>query len=114
MYNNPWMWWTSPEAHGSMYPQYAAAFYPAAFNSAAVPSPSVATMGRVNRGNKKNWAIEEEARLTQLVEEYGTKRWVSIAKQLNIEFYGGNEIRTGKRCRERWHNHLNPGLNSTP
>jgi hypothetical protein len=35
----------------------------------------------------------------------GPKKWSQIAAQL--------PGRTGKQCRERWHNHLNPGINKS-
>jgi hypothetical protein len=35
----------------------------------------------------------------------GPKKWSQIASQLNG--------RTGKQCRERWHNHLNPNINKS-
>ena len=37
-----------------------------------------------------------------LVSEHGTRAWSMIAAQL--------PTRTGKQCRERWRNHLNPAL----
>ena len=43
--------------------------------------------------------------VTQLVAEHGAKRWTLIAKHLRG--------RTGKQCRERWHNHLNPDINKS-
>lgn len=39
----------------------------------------------------------------QLVTEYGTRRWGLIGSKLNG--------RTGKQCRERWHNQLDPKIN---
>jgi hypothetical protein len=38
-----------------------------------------------------------------LVTEYGTRRWGLIGSKLNG--------RTGKQCRERWHNQLDPNIN---
>eukprot|EP00456_Euglypha_rotunda_P029690 TRINITY_DN2321_c0_g1_i7.p1 TRINITY_DN2321_c0_g1~~TRINITY_DN2321_c0_g1_i7.p1 ORF type:complete len:734 (+),score=37.03 TRINITY_DN2321_c0_g1_i7:163-2202(+) len=37
-----------------------------------------------------------------LVKQYGTKKWSLVGSFL--------EGRTGKQCRERWHNHLNPHI----
>ncbi|XP_038052846.1 myb-related protein A-like isoform X2 [Patiria miniata] len=51
---------------------------------------------------KGPWTKEEDDRVTQLVRQYGPKRWSLISK-----FLTG---RTGKQCRERWHNHLNPDI----
>lgn len=38
----------------------------------------------------------------------GLKKWTKIAKAIKSEL--GIEGRTGKQCRERWHNHLNPEI----
>jgi Myb-like DNA-binding domain len=39
----------------------------------------------------------------------GFKKWTKIAKAIKDQL--GIDGRTGKQCRERWHNHLNPDLN---
>jgi hypothetical protein len=52
------------------------------------------------------WTAEEDRMLIQLVEQYGPEKWVLIASRLGS--------RTGKQCRERWHNHLNPQINKAP
>jgi myb proto-oncogene protein len=44
--------------------------------------------------------------LLALVNELGAEKWVVIASRLGS--------RTGKQCRERWHNHVNPVLNKAP
>ena len=51
---------------------------------------------------KKNvWTAEEDQKLLQLMEQCGDKvRWSVIGDQM--------PNRTGKQCRERWHNHLSP------
>ncbi|KAH9491846.1 Myb- protein A, partial [Bulinus truncatus] len=54
---------------------------------------------------KGPWTREEDNRVIQLVNEYGPKRWTLISKHL--------KGRTGKQCRERWHNHLNPSIKKT-
>nr|XP_054757608.1 myb-related protein B-like isoform X1 [Lytechinus pictus] len=51
---------------------------------------------------KGPWTTEEDERVVDLVREHGPKRWSLISK-----FLVG---RTGKQCRERWHNHLNPDI----
>ena len=48
------------------------------------------------------WTSEEDERLKHLVEEHGTGNWSLIG-----DFFVD---RTGKQCRERWTNHLSPGL----
>lgn len=40
--------------------------------------------------------------ITALVTRYGTKKWTQLGTHL--------PGRTGKQCRERWHNHLDPGI----
>lgn len=50
------------------------------------------------------WTPEEDEAIRKLVEKYGTKTWSVIAEQIVLEF--GIDGRTGKQCRERWHNHL--------
>ncbi|XP_006285855.2 transcription factor MYB115 [Capsella rubella] len=55
---------------------------------------------------KGKWAKSEDMKLNQMVEQYdGIVKWTSIAKNL--------KGRTGKQCRERWHNHLRPGIKKT-
>ncbi|GAQ80335.1 MYB family transcription factor [Klebsormidium nitens] len=48
------------------------------------------------------WTKEEDEKLSSLVQVHGTKTWAFISKQFSN--------RNGKQCRERWHNHLSPGL----
>jgi myb proto-oncogene protein len=43
-----------------------------------------------------------------LVYENGTKHWTVISDNLSKEH--GIKGRTGKQCRERWHNHLDPSI----
>jgi len=43
--------------------------------------------------------------VVELVDKYGPKRWTQISKHL--------QGRTGKQCRERWHNHLNPCIDKS-
>lgn len=64
------------------------------------PAPS----GNINHGarGKKIWSMEEDQRLKDLVESLGTGNWTLIAESL--------PDRTGKQCRERWHNHLGEGI----
>ncbi|CAF1935806.1 BnaC05g43530D [Brassica napus] len=52
---------------------------------------------------KGPWMQEEDEKIVELVKKYGPAKWSTIAKSL--------EGRIGKQCRERWHNHLNPGIN---
>lgn len=54
-----------------------------------------------NRG-KKIWTLEEDNRLRMLVETHGTSKWAFVSS-----FMPG---RSGKQCRERFHNHLDVGI----
>ncbi|KAM4562989.1 v-myb avian myeloblastosis viral oncogene homolog-like 2a isoform 2-T2 [Odontesthes bonariensis] len=46
------------------------------------------------------WSKEEDDKIVELVDKYGSRNWTLIAKHL--------KGRMGKQCRERWHNHLDP------
>jgi myb proto-oncogene protein len=69
----------------------------------ASPSPSL--------GRKTDWTKEEDAQLVRLVETHGHQgngtKWSKIASLLLY-------TRTGKQCRERWHNHLRPDIKRGP
>ncbi|VVB10635.1 unnamed protein product [Arabis nemorensis] len=52
---------------------------------------------------KGPWSKEEDTTIISLVEKYGPNKWSTISQHL--------PGRIGKQCRERWHNHLNPGIN---
>ncbi|GMI27105.1 hypothetical protein TrCOL_g6199 [Triparma columacea] len=51
---------------------------------------------------KRSWSSDEDVKLKDLVAIHGTAKWATVAEAL-----GG---RSGKQCRERWNNHLNPDL----
>lgn len=54
---------------------------------------------------KQVWTQQEDALLLKLIKRFGPRRWASIASKIpNWE---------GKQCRERWHNHLDPGISKT-
>ncbi|XP_047167650.1 transcription factor MYB54-like [Vigna umbellata] len=50
-----------------------------------------------------HWRQDEDQKLTQLVQEHGPQDWNVIAQHI--------QGRTGKSCRLRWRNHLDPGVN---
>ena len=60
----------------------------------------LATSGKDERS--RPWTEEEDHTVRGLVLSHGTKRWSLIAAQL--------QGRTGKQCRERWHNQLDPAI----
>ena len=55
-----------------------------------------------NNTNKKPWLLIEDNKLKYLIGMYGLDNWAKIAEKLTD--------RTGKQCRERWTNHLNPDI----
>ena len=56
------------------------------------------------------WNSAEDDMLLKIVTNRGPKAWNSIAKELNAIFHGGQNVRLGRQCRERWYNHVDPGL----
>ena len=61
---------------------------------------------------RKHWSEEvihsqEDEYLKRVVDEYGTKRWTTIAEKVSNKL---SVTRTGKQCRERWLNHLDPNI----
>ena len=59
-------------------------------------------LGSSSKG-KHAWTEEEDAKLREMVEKFTTTNWTSIAEAF--------PDRSGKQCRERWHNHLDPTIN---
>ncbi|KAK3043681.1 hypothetical protein RJ639_000097 [Escallonia herrerae] len=53
-----------------------------------------------------HWRPAEDDKLRQLVERYGPQNWNSIAEKL--------QGRSGKSCRLRWFNQLDPRINRRP
>ncbi|CAA3019058.1 trichome differentiation GL1-like [Olea europaea subsp. europaea] len=53
-----------------------------------------------------HWRPSEDEKLRQLVEKYGPQNWNSIAEKL--------QGRSGKSCRLRWFNQLDPRINRRP
>lgn len=48
------------------------------------------------------WTTEEDIKLKELIDEHGTCSWTKVGENI-FE-------RTGKQCRERWYNHLDPSV----
>eukprot|EP01084_Bolivina_argentea_P065779 119915_1 len=59
-----------------------------------------------NANSKAPWSKEDDTKVAELVAQYGARKWSMIAQHL--------PGRTGKQCRERWHNHLNPNITKMP
>lgn len=58
---------------------------------------------KVVRGS---WSLEEDAQLTDLVTKFGARNWTLIAQ--------GIPGRSGKSCRLRWCNQLDPSVKRIP
>ena len=55
---------------------------------------------------------KEDKSIAILIAKYGLRKWTLVAKKLEDEY---NIIgRSGKQCRERWHNHLDPEVEKAP
>jgi len=55
--------------------------------------------------NRNPWTGEEDERLRQVVNEYGTKHWARVALAFNSDF--SEKGRTRKQCKDRWEHYLN-------
>ena len=75
-------------------------FYPYNINPAFLTNFQLAAGAKADE--RRPWTKDEDQKVTELVQQYGTKKWSLVGSCL--------EGRTGKQCRERWHNHLNPGI----
>ncbi|OQR97183.1 hypothetical protein ACHHYP_20627 [Achlya hypogyna] len=58
-----------------------------------------------SKHTKRKWDVGEDDQLIELVQASGACKW----KQLATNFMH----RSGKQCRERWYNQLNPAINHT-
>lgn len=65
--------------------------------------PASLSKGMNSVSKKMKWTAEEDEILKSRIEKFGTGNWSLIAQELHG--------RTGKQCRERWTNQLNPNLN---
>ena len=57
-------------------------------------------------------ARQEDDAINALVDELGVRQWSVLASHLHHRF--GIKHRSGKQCRERWHNHLDPAVLKEP
>jgi hypothetical protein len=55
---------------------------------------------------KQKFTPEEDLRLRDIVDRWGSKDWVTVAKLMRD--------RTPRQCRERWTNYLNPAILNAP
>lgn len=80
------------------------------------------------QSQKGPWTASEDNMLRSLVHKYGCEKWVSIhlsgdrfrtlysqrgsSHLYQVLIAGDLGSRSGKQCRERWHNHLDPSSES--
>ena len=57
------------------------------------------------KSSKKSWSYAEDAQLLHIIEQAGPHSWEKIGSAF--------PRRSGKQCRERWLNQLNPLLKQT-
>ncbi|KAG9137358.1 hypothetical protein Leryth_017697 [Lithospermum erythrorhizon] len=62
--------------------------------------------GRKKVCSRGHWRAHEDAKLKELVAQYGPQNWNLIAEKL--------QGRSGKSCRLRWFNQLDPKINKMP
>ena len=67
------------------------------------PAGDVEGKARKPIQSRKSWSASEDEALKALVAALGVGRWADLARRMGEE-------RTGKQCRERWHNHLSPAV----
>lgn len=61
---------------------------------------------------RRPWTHKEDQAIHLLVHENGIKQWSLISAKLKSIYTVST--RTGKQCRERWHNHLDPEITKQP
>lgn len=61
---------------------------------------------------RKPWTASEDEAIKELVRTHGVRQWTKIAELLQSQFQIVG--RSGKQCRERWHNHLDPNVSKAP
>ena len=76
-------------------------------------SATVTPPGR--RKPSAHWIPKEDDALYDMVKNMGMKKWSEIANELNKKgLNAACKTRTGKQCRSRWLNHLDPNINKNP
>lgn len=73
--------------------------------------PSSCDLSSHEASQRRAWSRKEDDAIMRLVTKHGTKRWAVISQELNKEIPG---FRSGKQCRTRWLNHLDPGIKREP
>ena len=67
------------------------------------------------RWNCQSWSLEvritqEDQALKGIVQRVGLRKWAIVSQEISVIC---NLQRSGKQCRERWYNHVDPVLNSS-
>ena len=71
-------------------------------------------MEKKTRKKRRAWVAAEDAAIVAAVKELGIGCWPAVADLVAAKLRSAGvstERRTGKQCRERWHNHLDSGIN---
>ena len=71
-------------------------------NSSLDDQRRLLNMGDGGNLRKVPWTLEEDTTLLNAVTDVGVVSWAAVARKITG--------RTGKQCRERWHNQLNPDI----
>src|ERR1035437_2717746 len=69
-------------------------------------------LGQTKQTNKIPWGSREDDFLREIMRTNYGLAWTTIADEFNS--LSSVTKRTGKQCRERWRNHLNPGIIKDP
>ncbi|RLN39045.1 hypothetical protein C2845_PM01G35320 [Panicum miliaceum] len=64
------------------------------------------TSSVMNNATGRKWTYEDDRKLRELMERYGNRAWSNIAREF--------PSRSGKQCRERWINNLDPEIKRYP
>lgn len=65
--------------------------------------------GRFQKAQKIRWSNQEDCQLQTILQANKEIKWRDVGIQLSLAC-GTTYVRSGKQCRERWVNYLNPML----
>ncbi|EGB11862.1 hypothetical protein AURANDRAFT_20508, partial [Aureococcus anophagefferens] len=71
------------------------------FSHGAIPASGPGLFSQ-EASQRRAWSRKEDDAIMRLVSKHGTKRWAVSG------------FRSGKQCRTRWLNHLDPGIKREP
>ncbi|XP_020169707.1 uncharacterized protein [Aegilops tauschii subsp. strangulata] len=90
------------EMDTTTFPRYGSSDAPTAIAAPARAPPRARSSGRRLTRFKRSWTVEEDTLLRAKVQEFGKGKWTKVALYL--------PGRSGKQCRERWVNKLDPNI----